>query len=160
MTLPDGLRIRRMEERDIHAVMAIEHESQFAPHWSSSDYLASIQLDSDVFLKRNAMVVEVDGVVVGFAIVRLVGGLGAAEAELESIVVAERYRGRALGRSLLSESARQAGELGASRLDLEVRASNASAIRLYRGVGFEETGSRPGYYRDPDEDAVLMSLIL
>lgn len=160
MTVPEGLLIRRMEERDLDAVMAIERESDFAPHWSSSDYLASIQSNSDLLLKRNTMVAEVDGVVVGFAIVRLVGGPGAAEAELESIVVAQDSRGMGLGKLLLSDSTRQAKDLGAPRLELEVRASNASAIRLYRRAGFSETGRRPGYYRVPEEDAVLMTLIL
>ena len=112
MTLPDSLRIRRMAGQDLDAVMAIERKTDSAPHWSSSDYLALKQSDSDLPLKRNAMVAEVDGVVVGFAIVRLVGGAGAAEAELESIVVAEEWRGRGLARSLLSESGRQARELG------------------------------------------------
>jgi len=156
MTLPDGFRIRQMADRDLDAVMAIERESDSAPHWISSDYLALAQSDSEESFNRNAMVAEVAGEVAGFAIVRVVG----TEAELESIVVAPDWRGRGLGRLLLSESARQAKELGATRLDLEVRASNAAAIRLYRGAGFVETGRRRGYYRDPEEDAVLMSVIL
>jgi [ribosomal protein S18]-alanine N-acetyltransferase len=65
-----------------------------------------------------------------------------------------------MGSLLLSESAREAGKLGAIRMDLEVRASNAAAIRLYRGAGFLETGNRRAYYRDPEEDAVLMSVTL
>jgi [ribosomal protein S18]-alanine N-acetyltransferase len=156
MTLPDGFRIRSMVGQDLDAVIAIERENDSAPHWSISDYLVLIQSDSDLYLNRNTMVAEIACEVAGFAIVRLV----ATEAELESIVVAARWRGRGVGRLLLSESARQAKELGATRLDLEVRASNAAAIRLYRGAGFVETGRRRGYYRDPEEDAVLMSVIL
>jgi [ribosomal protein S18]-alanine N-acetyltransferase len=149
-----------MINRDLEAVMAIERESDSAPHWNDSDYLALIQLDSGLPFKRNAMVADIAGEVAGFAIVRLVDVPGAAEAELESIVVAERYQGRGLGGLLLSDCARQVKELGARRLDLEVRESNAAAIRLYRAAGFEETGRRRGYYRDPEEDAVLMSVIL
>src|SRR5580658_3055418 len=139
MTLPDGFRIRQMVDRDLDAVMAIERESEFAPHWSRSDYLALIQSDNDQFFKRHAIVAEVGGEVVGFAVVRLVGGAGAVEAELESIVVAQDWRGRGLGGLLQTESARRAKELGAIRLDLEVRESNAVAIRLYRGAGLLET---------------------
>ncbi len=160
MTLPDNFRIRPLAAGDLDAVMAIERESDSAPHWSDSDYLALIQIDIGSSFKRNAMVAEVDGEVAGFVIVRLVGGPGAAEAELESIVVASRWRGRGLGSSLLSEAARQAKELGAVRLDLEVRESNAAALGLYRGAGFVETGRRRAYYRDPEEDAVLMSVTL
>lgn len=160
MTFPESLEIRRMVDRDLDAVMAIERESASAPHWSTSEYLALIQSDNSLLLKRQAMVAEVSGAVVGFVIVRLVDVPGAAEAELESIVVAERFQGRGVGGLLLSECARQAKELGACRLDLEVRESNAAAIRLYRGAGFLETGRRRAYYRDPEEDAVLMSVTL
>jgi len=156
MTIPDSLRIRPMAGRDLDAVMAIESQSDSAPHWKDSEYLASIEPDSDLPFKRRAMVAEVYGEVVGFAILRLV----ADEAELESIVVAPNWRGRGLGRLLLAEGARQVKELGAGRLDLEVRASNAAAIRLYRGAGFAETGRRRAYYHDPEEDAVLMSVTL
>ena len=156
MTLPDGLRIRRMVDRDLDAVMAIERETESAPHWSASDYLALFQPNTDLLLKRQAMAAEVADEVAGFAIVRLV----ADEAELESIVVAGDWRGQGLGRLLLSECIRQAKELGASRLDLEVRASNVAAIRLYRGAGLLETGRRRAYYRDREEDAVLMSVTL
>ncbi len=106
------------------------------------------------------MVADVDDEVAGFAITRLVRGSGEPDAELESIVVAPEWRGRGLGMRLLSEAASRAKECGASRLDLEVRASNQAAIRLYQRAGFLETGSRRGYYRDPEEDAVLMSVIL
>jgi [ribosomal protein S18]-alanine N-acetyltransferase len=160
MTLPENLKIRQMVAGDLVAVMAIERKADTAPHWKASDYLPLFQVDEASPFKRNAMVVEVANELAGFAIVRLVGRLGAAEAELESIVIAADWRGRGMGSLLLSESAREARKLGAIRMDLEVRASNAAAIRLYRGAGFLETGNRRAYYRDPEEDAVLMSVTL
>jgi ribosomal protein S18 acetylase RimI-like enzyme len=30
-------------------------------------------------------------------------------------------------------------------------------MALYRSLGFQEQGRRPGYYRNPPEDAVLMA---
>ena len=42
-------------------------------------------------------------------------------------------------------------------LTLEVRASNAPAIALYRKHGFQEAGRRKDYYRDPTEDALLLT---
>jgi ribosomal protein S18 acetylase RimI-like enzyme len=39
---------------------------------------------------------------------------------------------------------------------LEVRASNAAARALYASAGFVAVGRRARYYRDPDEDAVVM----
>jgi ribosomal-protein-alanine N-acetyltransferase len=39
---------------------------------------------------------------------------------------------------------------------LEVRVSNAGAIRLYEQLGFEARGIRRGYYTDNREDALIM----
>ena len=39
---------------------------------------------------------------------------------------------------------------------LEVRASNADAISLYRHYGFREVGVRKRFYHDPAEDAIVM----
>jgi len=45
---------------------------------------------------------------------------------------------------------------GVRYVTLEVRRSNAAAIRLYRGLEFDSIGIRPRYYADDDEDAVVM----
>jgi len=39
---------------------------------------------------------------------------------------------------------------------LEVRKSNASAIRFYEGFGFKVLGERKDYYSNPIEDAFVM----
>ena len=44
----------------------------------------------------------------------------------------------------------------ASEYTLEVRTSNARAIALYERFGFRSAGTRPRYYRDTGEDAVIM----
>ena len=42
-------------------------------------------------------------------------------------------------------------------LTLEVRPSNAAAIALYKGFGFEEVGRRKNYYDLPKEDALILT---
>jgi len=39
---------------------------------------------------------------------------------------------------------------------LEVRASNDPARLLYEKLGFQQAGRRPGYYRNPREDALIL----
>ena len=45
---------------------------------------------------------------------------------------------------------------GVSRVYLEVRESNAAATMFYEKHGFRKKGTRNGYYRNPDEAAVLL----
>ena len=46
----------------------------------------------------------------------------------------------------------------AERTVLEVRESNTAAIGLYTSMGFADAGRRKRFYRDPEEDAVIMVL--
>jgi ribosomal-protein-alanine N-acetyltransferase len=80
------------------------------------------------------------------------------EAELESIAVARNVQRHGIGRRLLHALTRELQHQGIEELLLEVRASNLPAIGFYRTANFKQTGIRPRYYIDPQEDAVLMSL--
>jgi ribosomal protein S18 acetylase RimI-like enzyme len=78
----------------------------------------------------------------------------AGEAELLRIAVDPAHRGQSLGRILLEACQRELETEGISQLHLEVRASNAAAIRLYGACGWRRCGLRSAYYPD-GEDAVL-----
>ena len=97
-----------------------------------------------------------NGRVVGFA----VAGLMAPEAELETIAVVAEAQRRGVGGRLLRALVEELRAEQVTELILEVRASNRKAQGFYRAQGFKETGRRPGYYADPEEDAVLMGLNL
>jgi [ribosomal protein S18]-alanine N-acetyltransferase len=58
----------------------------------------------------------------------------------------------------LSHALRRLIDEGAQSSFLEVRESNLAAQDLYRKFGYEETGRRRRYYKDNDEDAILMNL--
>jgi hypothetical protein len=78
------------------------------------------------------------------------------EAHVTNIAVREAFRGRGLGERLFREMMAVARMQGAKRMTLEVRVSNERAQRLYRKLGFEPSGVRPGYYTDNGEDALIM----
>ena len=63
-----------------------------------------------------------------------------------------------IGEDMLKSALAAAAEKGARVATLEVRESNDLAIRLYEKLGFEVVGSRDSYYRDNNEDAILMTL--
>jgi ribosomal-protein-alanine N-acetyltransferase len=101
-------------------------------------------------------VAEKAGVVIGFAVGKVVGDI----AELESIAVDVRMRRGGVGRALCEAVIGWCQWEGAAAVELEVRSASGGAIGLYRGLGFVAVGTRPRYYREPMDDAVLMRLDL
>ena len=80
------------------------------------------------------------------------------EGHITNIAVLPEYRRRGYGKSLVKYLINRAEKEGVKFLTLEVRVSNGAAQGLYRGFGFQAAGIRRGYYRRPDEDAMLMRL--
>ena len=76
-------------------------------------------------------------------------------AEVDNVAVAENYRRRCMGKTLLKKLEKEARERGAGVMLLEVRVSNAPAMLLYLKEGFRGIYTRPRYYPD-GEDAVVM----
>jgi ribosomal protein S18 acetylase RimI-like enzyme len=94
-----------------------------------------------------SLVAERDGVIVGFALYRLVAG----EGELLNLAVDPKARRGGVGSALLTHM------MGLAELwHLEVRESNAAAIALYQAAGFSQVGRRAEYYSD-GEAALLFS---
>lgn len=91
---------------------------------------------------------------------RLIGYVGMwvilEEAHITNVAVDPAYRRRKVAWRLLEDMFRRARELGATRMTLEVRVSNATAQELYRKMGFVDHGIRKGYYTDTNEDAIIM----
>ncbi|MBF0475313.1 MAG: ribosomal protein S18-alanine N-acetyltransferase [Deltaproteobacteria bacterium] len=82
------------------------------------------------------------------------------EVEILNVAVHPDFRGRGLGRLLLTELIARAGLNGGRAFFLEVRPSNPAALALYDSLGFKPVGVRPRYYDDTGEDALLMRLTI
>ncbi len=80
------------------------------------------------------------------------------EAEILDVAVPTRHHHKGYARFLLKNFLHLAQDRGTPEVFLEVRESNAAALALYRELGFEATGRRPNYYRDPMEAALLLRL--
>lgn len=81
----------------------------------------------------------------------------AEEMHILNLAVHPQQRRRGIARCLLSTAMSQARELGAQVAWLEVRPSNTQALALYRSFGFKKVGTRPRYYDDTQEDALLLA---
>ena len=82
------------------------------------------------------------------------------EGHITNLAVAPDMRRRGIAEELMAAALRNATELQLRYIYLEVRESNIAAYSLYEKLGFAEVGKRPGYYTGPNEDAILMTLIL
>lgn len=82
--------------------------------------------------------------------------VGPDTADLMRVVVDPAARGRRVGRALVQAGLMHVRSRGVSRVLLEVRHDNATAIALYAGCGFTTVATRPGYY-GPGADASVMA---
>lgn len=134
---------------DINAILAVELQAATAGHFTNQQYEQRV---TDGFL----LVGEAEGSISGFVCARAV----AQEWEIENIVVTQSVRRSGVAERLLGEFVEHATARGATAIWLEVRESNQPARQLYEKHGFQPTGKRRAYYRNPEEDAVVYSLVL
>lgn len=91
---------------------------------------------------------------------RLLGYVGSQtvldETDMMNVAVDPAARRQGVARALIQALTAQLKQRGSRKLSLEVRASNLGAIRLYESLGFVRLGCRPGYYRNPREDAWIL----
>lgn len=143
------LSVRPMADADASRCAAI---AAAAPEpWSESQLLSELESPA-----ARLFVAEGEGGVLGFAVFQLAAG----EASLYALNVDPAARRKGVGAALLAGALEALKAEGAGQCFLEVRAANAPALALYRRLGFSSAGVRRGFYRDPPDDAVVMTLTL
>jgi [ribosomal protein S18]-alanine N-acetyltransferase len=133
--------VRRAEVADCDTLSEI-HSAAFRRGWSGAEFEALLVQPGVYALLaqyRNAFGTRTAA---GFVLYRV----AADEAEILSIAVIPQCRRRGIARRLLEDALRQLYREGVRNTHLEVEDTNASALGLYRGMEFRESGKRPGYY--------------
>ena len=141
--------IRRMTLEDVPAVHEIDFLS-FSLPWPERSY--RFELTGNPVSR--GWVAEVNGRIAAMLVLWLI----VDEAHIATIAVHPDFRRQGIGERILLHSLRSARMEGASRAFLEVRAGNVAAQTMYKKYGFVVAGVRPGYYKDNNEDALLMDL--
>jgi ribosomal-protein-alanine N-acetyltransferase len=145
------LTVRVLRDADVAEVIDIERASYQFP-WTEGIFHDCLRVS---YLCR----VAVQGQrIVGYAVM----SMGAGEAHILNLCVREDARRAGVGRQLIRYLLDQAEGAGMLEAFLEVRPSNAIAMRLYQSLGFEQVGSRRGYYQAVGgrEDAAVLRLRL
>ncbi len=142
------LHIERLgPDDDVGPVVEIERAS-FSTPWTADMFRWELR-NSDV---SATYVTKSADLVVAFCCVWVV----LDELHINNIAVRPEFRGQGLALALLAHVTAEAVAQGATRATLEVRRSNAAALRLYDRLGFAVTGVRPNYYTNPVEDALIL----
>jgi len=153
MVSPGQIEIRRMLNRDLEEVLAIEKMSFPAP-WSRNMFEQEFLFPHAYLLvaAESSLSPQVRGY--------LCFWLVAEETHILNLAVHPEWRRQGVGARLLEYVIDFSKAKGAEEIFLEVRRSNYVAISLYRHFHFQPRGIRPRYYRESGEDAIIMGLHL
>lgn len=135
-----------MEQRHTAAVAKLEKDC-FSEPWSNDSIREAAEHGTEFFVAENAE--------------HLLGYIGIKpvldEGYITNVAVFPQYRKQGVATALIKRVFELAQEKKLAFVSLEVRLSNSAAIALYEKAGFKEEGRRKGFYRDPREDALIMT---
>ncbi len=147
MKADNGIVLMPVGCEHLKELASLERECFSCP-WSEENFAGCLGNDRYYFMGafENGVLIGYGGIITLFD-----------EGDVANIAVASEYRGRGIGRMILSSLCDEAKGRGVEFLHLEVRESNAPARALYGSFGFTVDGLRKNYYSKPTENAVLMT---
>ena len=135
-----------IEQRHISSIAKLEKVC-FSEPWSAEGLLDSYKNGTKFFAAENGS--------------HLVGYIGIKavidEGYITNVAVFPQYRGKGTATALINKVFEFAKEKSLSFVSLEVRVSNSEAVSLYEKLGFVAEGRRKDFYRNPREDALIMT---
>lgn len=140
------IHIRPMTADDIAEVTALERDI-FPDAWPAAAFEEALAEPS-----WGCLVAEHCDAIIGYACLQVID----IEGHLTNIAVASEHRRKNVARHLLERILRIVRESKCHYLLLEVRPRNRAAIAFYEKHGFELMYTRPAYYRNPVEDALVL----
>ena len=131
---------------DVAEIKKIE-DACFSTPWSERSILESLENPCSHFY-----IAKDEGRALGYIGIQIFSG----EGYVTNVATLPECRKQGIAKALVERAFENEMEF----LTLEVRKSNIPAINLYKKLGFEEVGVRPRFYREPEEDALLMTKFL
>jgi len=155
--LQETFELRKFSIKDLQSVMQINRVCL------PENYTDYFFIDLHRRFPETFIVAEEDGEVVGYIMCRIELGLSSfgfsgvmKKGHIVSVAVLPEYRRKGVGQALVTKAMEAMQLYNAKQCFLEVRATNTSAIDLYKKLGFQITRTIHGYYAD-GEDAYVMS---
>lgn len=154
-----GLHIRQMCLDDLPSVEEIDRLS-FSLPWPKNAYRFELLENPSSLTYVAELISPLDTTkidspkIVGLCVIWLI----LDEAHIATLATHPDYRRLGIARQLLVKALRESIARGCTSATLEVRAHNLAAQALYQAFGFAVVGSRPKYYQDNLEDALIMTV--
>lgn len=135
-----------IEQRHIAPIAKLEKVC-FSEPWTAEGITDSYKSGTKFFAAENGS--------------RLIGYIGIKavidEGYITNVAVFPQYRKQGAATALINKVFEYATENALSFVSLEVRVSNHDAVSLYENLGFVTEGRRKDFYRNPREDALIMT---
>lgn len=147
-----GIILRSAQTSDLQRLLTLTESCPGAPRWSPGTWQQVLESPQSG-IQRIVLIAESVNEFVGFGVL----GLADDEAQIESLAVSTSWRRHGVAKRLCHDLLSWARARGARQASLEVRVSNNAARVLYESLGFHDIAVRRGYYREPEEDALLMT---
>jgi [ribosomal protein S18]-alanine N-acetyltransferase len=141
----DPVTIRSIGFSDLPQVLAIERRA-FPTPWSAAMFVLELSKPSTISLAA----VLPNRRLAGYVVCSRYADVW----HVMDVAVDPPQRRRGIASALLETMIEHAGL--EEPITLEVRPSNTGAIALYEQFGFRAAGTRPRYYHDTGEDALIM----
>ncbi|MBQ2315743.1 MAG: ribosomal protein S18-alanine N-acetyltransferase [Clostridia bacterium] len=138
--------VSKMLPDDIPEVARLE-EICFSEPWSEKSILESLNAGTLFFVAR------IGDKICGYIGISIIAG----EGYVTNVAVFPEYRSKGIGTALLKRVIALKNETALDFVSLEVRASNKVAISIYEKNDFKVEGLRKNFYRNPTEDAIIMT---
>lgn len=143
----EQIKIAKMQKKHIEKLVELEKVC-FNEPWSTDSL--SVELTNK---KAYFIVATQDNNVLGYAGMHYV----LDEGYISNVAVFPDFRKKGIGKELLRNILNYAEKNNFAFVTLEVRTSNFNAIKLYKSLGFEQWGTRKNFYKNPTEDAIIMT---
>lgn len=140
------MHIKKASKENIKEIAEIE-KACFSTPWSEKSIEESLNNPNSHFY-----IAYVEGNAAGYIGVQIFSG----EGYVTNVATLPKFRRCGVAKALIAEALKNDMEF----LTLEVRESNSPAIKLYESFDFKVVGKRPRFYREPTEDAILMTKYL
>ena len=140
--------IRRSRPDDAPAIAGAEVEI-FPDPWSEKDITSAISSEGSM-----CYTALVDGQIAAY----LIGRQISPEGEIYRLATLPEFRLRGIAYRLLDYAVKCEKGRGLELLFLEVREKNSPARALYSSYGFREIATRKNYYKNPNDNAIIMLL--